>query len=126
MSEQMRKAFEAFASELGHSVKRDEFLLGAPYMAVWTAGAWAAWRAALATQPQAPQGAVTNSWIDWNGGVYTGDATAMVKVKLRDESLSDGEARPAAEWCWAHSGEAPECDIVAYRILAPETPEGQK
>ncbi len=61
MSEQMRKEFEKFAVEHGGDCGRDRFLPGKPYTSVWTCGAWDAWKAALATQPQAPQGAVTDS-----------------------------------------------------------------
>jgi hypothetical protein len=59
MSEQMRKEFEAWAGgpAIGLDISR-ETLQPRPYQDYTTAWAWDAWQAALATQPQAPQGDV--------------------------------------------------------------------
>jgi hypothetical protein len=80
----------------------------------------------LATQPQAPQGAVTG-WIEWGGGP-SGPVGMDVRVDVRFGDSVDHvwEGDPAGEWDWTH-GDDPECNIVAYRIsAAPETPEGAK
>jgi hypothetical protein len=120
----MRVAFEAWAEEYGHDIARSPWN-GHYYGQDECNDSWAAWQAALATQPQAPQGG-PNDWIEWSGGPYSGNAAEMIEVKLRDNSLSDGEARPAAEWCWVHDKNASDCDIVAYRLAPTETPEAGK
>lgn len=58
-TEQMRKEFEVWAEEYGHNIERYP---GVPlmYLEDDTAYGWAAWQAALAAQPQAPQG---SEWL---------------------------------------------------------------
>jgi hypothetical protein len=58
MSEQMRKEFEAWCTD-----STEKSSDGLYYKQPFTRAYWKAWQAALATQPQAPQGGVPESAI---------------------------------------------------------------
>jgi len=118
MSEQMRNDFETFAVKHGHSINRDGYLPGAPYMETWTAAGWESWQAALATQPQAPQGAVTPGFqlvpIEPTDAMLLAGATSIIEGQ---------DSRPGTSWA-EEAGMA----YKAMALAAPktDTPEGDK
>ena len=121
MSEQMRKAFEAWMNQpedtLKPEIEIDSFDLDSIERALkWCA--WEAWQAALATQPQAPQGAVPESAILRRAKCHLFEADDMHPA---DYEIFDSEAVSCKDCI----------DVLIVRadsvkVAAPETPEGRK
>lgn len=112
MSEQMREQFEAWCPD---SIQREK---DGSYKQPFTRAFWKAWQAALATQPQAPQGAVPESAILRRAKCHLFEPDDMHPA---DYEIFDSEA-VACKDC---------IDVLivradAVKVAAPETPEGKK
>lgn len=99
-----REAYEAWAEEYGHNIARAR-ANGHYYQQDECNDSWAAWQAALATQPQAPQGAVTG-WRPISSAPKDG-STAIIggaDCGTGEGFWSDGKEcyghRGGAGWFW--------------------------